>query len=550
METGLGQFSYIPLIAIVLSLLVVCAFLVIIKIRNTAKVSFISFLSLLVFAFACLHTIFVPQTSRFVFYVYLFIGIVIFIPYCVMLAFGKPVEKTAKNEEDGESIEESLAIKEMSRAEIDLLDMGRSIVSSAADGFSKQDGQQHLLDDINKKMIEVTGADGGAVLMVDDFDDVVAVKSFAGDFPPPYELPADLPHKEIRVSTSFKYAQFPFKGNIFGNVVTKGEAELIENPVADERIFQNGPEDFLKAKSYIFVPLKIGSNVIGLAALAKIASKNAFSSDEFERAKTLGEFASIALKSSLSFKEVMDKNELTKESVIAGRLQGVINPKKIPPMPGFTLGNYSDFSSGVVGDFYDVIPSRKDRVSFILGDIAGKGMNSLMIMVMVRAMIRLVVNTTQTAATILGWANKGICSETSLDHFGSVALMNYDPTKKHFQIATSGTIPVFVFSAKSKQLKQVSGTFEPIGVEKTTVYKDIDFNVNTGDLVVTFSDGVVEALNGEGQQYSLENLKNVIVTNSALAGKDIAAKVKADMKKFLGTEKLHDDQTLLVVKIQ
>ena len=61
---------------------------------------------------------------------------------------------------------------------------------------------------------------------------------------------------------------------------------------------------------------------------------------------------------------------------------------------------------------------------------------------------------------------------------------------------------------------------------------------------------MVEALNAEGKQYSLERLSNLIKTNSKMSGKDIAALVKTDIKKFIGSEALHDDQTLLVLKIQ
>lgn len=548
---GIDQFAYIPLLAIALVLVAISVFLVVIKIRNTAKVSFISILSLLIVAFGCLHTVLNPQFSKFMLFVYILAAALIYVPYVVMLAFGKPKEKMVSISKAEEiKKEEAAKIKEISQTEIDLLETGRSFIFKASDSFGKKDGDAILFEYINKKFIEAANADGGAVLMVDDFDDIVGVKSLVGEFPPPYELPNDLPHKPIRVSTSFKYAQFPFKGNIFGDIVTKGENELIQNSIQDGRIFQNTPEDFLKTGSYIFIPLKLKDSVFGLIALAKLAEKEAFTESDFENAKILGNFAAVAIKTLISFKEVMEKNEITKETVIAERFQNLICPKKIDPCAGVTIGNYNDFTAGVVGDFFDVIPSRKDRISFVLGDIAGKGMNSLMIMVMLRAMIRLVVNTTQTAGTILGWANKGICNETALDHFGSVALINYDPVKKHVQLATGGTTPVYLLSAKTKQFKQVSSTFEPIGVEKTTVYKDIDFNAGAGDIIVTFSDGVIEAMNAEGQAYSLESLKKVIIENSALSGKDIAAKVKSDIKKFLGSEKLHDDQTLLVVKIQ
>ena len=71
-----------------------------------------------------------------------------------------------------------------------------------------------------------------------------------------------------------------------------------------------------------------------------------------------------------------------------------------------------------------------------------------------------------------------------------------------------------------------------------------------GDIIILYTDGVVEALNPQGNQYPVENITNIVRLNYKLSGKEIAGLIKSDIKKFVGTEMLHDDQTLLVVKIQ
>ena len=91
-----------------------------------------------------------------------------------------------------------------------------------------------------------------------------------------------------------------------------------------------------------------------------------------------------------------------------------ISLKKLPNIPTLSLGNYSSMSQGICGDYFDIIPARKDRISFIMADVAGKGINSLMIMVMLRAIVRLVVNSKQSAATIMEWINRQINSNPVL----------------------------------------------------------------------------------------------------------------------------------------
>lgn len=544
--------SYIPLFATAGVAVIIGILITIIKIRNTAKVSFISYLALAVTVFACIYTVYHPGM---LFYALLILlAAVLLIPYCVMLAFGKPKAKEEKEKEKEKIAEEQpqTVVKDIKQEDIDLIEKGRSFVTLAADSFSDSEGMQKLLDSINKTCCEITKADGGAVLLVDEFEDLISVKSFNGEFPPPYKLPDDLPHKPLRVSTSFKYAQFPLRDNIFGEIATAGRAELISEPKLDDRIVENGPEDFLKLGSFIFIPLRLRGRdiVIGLLALSRNPGKEPFSDEEFNWAQTLAGFAESALKTILSFKQYTDQQELTKETDIATNIQTTLLPKKVPPLQGISFGAFFQQTAGVCSDSYDVIPARADRISFVLMDIAGKGMNSLLVITMIRAMLRLIVNTTQSAGTILSWANRGICNEENLDHFGSVALINYNPTNHKLQLATGGSIPVLRYNAVKKVVEKVSPTCEPIGVEKTTLYKDIEFTVGKGDIIITYTDGIVESLNSSGSQYSVGNLTNLVKANSNLSGKDIANLIKTDLKKFIGSEALHDDQSLLVLKIQ
>ena len=433
---------------------------------------------------------------------------------------------------------------------VSLLEAGKNFTLIASEALAKEADLVPLLDSINASLIFETHAHGGAILLVDGFEDVLAVKSLAGDFPPPYRLPEDLPHKVIRVETNFRFSRFPLTETIFGAVACSGRGELITDPLSDIRIIQNGPEDFLKCGSYIFIPLKIKETVIGVVALARRYGEVAFTQREYDIASILADYASSAIKIVYSYQEVMEHAELTKEGDIACKLQATLPPKLLPTIPGLSLGSFQRIADGICGDYYDIIPARKDRISFVLADVAGKGMTSLMVMVMLRAMLRLTVNTTQSAATILSWANRGIASETTIDHFASVALINYDGEQKKIQIATAGATPVLLYHAATGEMEKISQMSDPVGVEKKTEYQDKDFAVETDDIIITYTDGVIEAPNSRGLQYSKERLLEVIVNNKHLSGKEIAEHVKTDILKFTGVDNQHDDQTLLIIKVQ
>lgn len=547
----------VAFVALIISFLVAVylfVLLLIVKAKKILPVPFTQFLSLVIVGAGIVFT-FVDGSSILPLALVILLENLLLIPhYTVMKNIDKiDLEKNTEQDEVSETdiIEETVVpeVQEPENQDESFLETNLSFITQSAEAFTAEAGLARLLDTINNGIIKEVKADGGAVLLIDDFDDVIAVKAFAGEFPPPYELPSDVPHKIVRVETNFRFAQFPLKDTIFGSIATAGKPELVVDPLSDTRFFQNTPEDFLRLGSYIFVPLRLKDTVIGLIALARNFEHPAFTEADFKKAQLITEFACVAIKNVYTFQEVVEHAELTREAQIAGKLQLNLHPQLLPAIPGLSLGSFFNTSEGVCGDCYDVLPSRVDRISFSVADVAGKGMNSLIIMVMIKAILRLVVNTSQSAATILSWVNRGIAQEKSIDHFASLALVNYDTTTKKVQYATAGTTPILLYSAANDELKTINQVTEPLGVEKTTVYTDTELDVESGDIIIMYSDGIPESTNSKGKQYSAARLEKLIKENHSLSGKEIANVVKSDISQFCGAAHQHDDQTILVIKI-
>jgi len=553
----MDQFINVPLFISAGLGLLLFVFLLIIKLRNTAKASFIFYFVIGILVAAGIASAIIGETIYFVFAV--IFAEFITLPYLILKAFDNPQKREEKKAakrlaEQTSAIENSETTKAIV-AEIEaknqrLLEVNKDLVSQVPTFFSRDNSMESFLEYCNKMITEKVNADGCVILIADDYDNTLAVKSLAGSFPPPYKLPDTLPHKPLRVETNLRFAQFSLQDNIFGDIFSAGEPVLITDSVKDPRVYQNGPEEFLRCGSYIFAPIKQQEGVVGLIALARLPEKDPFTKDDFAVANILADAVSSSMKPLYAFLAYAEHAELSKDGTIASKYQKDMIPAKLPVIPNCSIGCFSNAVEGVCGDYYDVMASRRDRISFIMTDVAGKGMNSLVVMIMIRAILRLTVNTEQSAATILAWANRGICIESSkIDHFASVALINYDSSKNEAQIATCGNNPVFIYYAAEKQLKQVSTPTEPMGVEKNTVYNDINVKLNSGDIIVTCTDGLLESLNENGVQYSTENLTKIIKKNCTANAKDISNRVKDDVKRYCGTTQQYDDQSLLVIKI-
>ena len=546
----LNEFQYLPVLISAALTFLVLIFLIVIMARKTANVSFVFFLALvavitgLVFAYIRKDPLFL--------YLMLLLASILMLPYAILKACMKKDEKGKKT---SSKLKDTITQKRLNIVyddqDVSLLDVNKGFINTMAESFNNPQGLTPLLDSYGKKILELTHADGAISLVLDDFEDILNVKSVSGSFIPPYEIPENVPHKPQRVDMNMRYMQFPLKGNIFGAVLTDKVPVMINEPAKDSRIFQNKDEDFLKCGAYIFIPLFVNDRAVGVLGLSKKPENGDFTEAEFDCAKRLGEFEASAIMSTSIHNEIVERFTLAKEGEIACNIQKSIVPAKLPAIPGLSLGTIFNPAENICGDYYDVLVSRKDRISFVMADVTGKSLNSMNVMLQLRAMLRLIINTTQTAGTILSWANRGIASENNtIDHFASVALMIYDSINNKVQYASGGTNPIFLYTKESDVVKEISKIQEPVGVEKTTEYADNEISVNSGDIIITCTDGLIEALNGDGHQYGKTNLEKVVKAYHSLDGKEIANKIKTDVKKFCGSAAQHDDQSLLVIKIK
>lgn len=458
-----------------------------------------------------------------------------------------------KNKDVGSLSQKNISSQENTRSFVpdqDIISIAKNFVVQVTDSLVNISELTSFIDAVNTTLLQTVKADGSVLLLIDEFEDLLVVESLVGAFPPPYRLPQDVPHTPLDVENSFRSTKFTLDQTIFGTVARTGKAELITNPREDNRLVENLPEPFLSLGSFIFVPLKVKDTVIGVLALSRSPTIMPFTKEDFNTATNLCDIASAAINIVYVHRSITEREELTRETGVASKIQSMIQLKKLPSIPTLSLGTVHQRAAGVCGDYYDIIPARKDRISFIVSDVAGKGITSLVIILMLRAMVRLTVNTKQSASTILTWLNKELSGEINLDHFASVALINYNMENSTIQFSVGGTIPIYLYKKSTGEISRISNITEPIGVEKSSVYSDDQCGVETDDIVFSYTDGIVETTNMNGEQYSKTRLLEVIKKNAHLSGKEIANKIRSELEAFSGEQFQHDDQTLLVLKIQ
>ena len=115
-------------------------------------------------------------------------------------------------------------------------------------------------------------------------------------------------------------------------------------------------------------------------------------------------------------------------------------------------------------------------------------------------------------------------------------------------MATSGNAPILVYRSEQHSIDTVNIVNTPIGIANTSQYHSLQTELKKGDILITYTDGLIEALNTGGYPYTQERLKTIVLQNASKNGQEIADLIQSDLQKFCGTKTLHDDQTLLIIK--
>ncbi|HRY54119.1 MAG TPA: SpoIIE family protein phosphatase [Spirochaetia bacterium] len=417
----------------------------------------------------------------------------------------------------------------------------------AAGAATKPDfSLQDVLDNMARVLVERTGAEGAIVLLADEFEEAVAVRALHGSYPPPFKLPESLPRERERVAAFVRRSRWKLGEGIFGEAARAGKDIFV--PRGGEGLPDNGDEAWLRSGALVVSPLAVNGRVIGLVSLAK-AAPGSFSERDFERCKLLASFASIAVADSFTFLEAAERGDIEREAAIAWDVQAALRPRRFPELPGLELAVFSQPARGVCSDYYDAIQTGPARALVAVGDVAGKGVAASLVMAMIRAVLHLVAPSGKDAPTILEWVNRALAGKLELDHFATMGIVAVDASSGGIELANAGHQPLIWYRASAEAIATVESKSVPLGVERGSSFPAKRFSPGPGDVLVMYTDGVVEAMSAQGKQYGRRNLGDAVQRSHALGAEGIASEIRDDLASFVGRSRQHDDQTVLVMKV-
>jgi serine phosphatase RsbU (regulator of sigma subunit) len=259
--------------------------------------------------------------------------------------------------------------------------------------------------------------------------------------------------------------------------------------------------------------------------------------------------------------EIMGLNErlkaenvrLSAEIEITRQIQEMILPKEqeLKQIEDLEISSFMLPAEEVGGDYYDVLQDN-GRVMIGIGDVTGHGLESGVVMIMVQTAVRtLLANNEENPSRYLGAVNKAIYENVkrmSTDKNLTLSLLDYD--KGNLRLSGQHEETIICRANGSLELIDTIGLGFPIGLEEdiSAFVNETNLRLYPGDVLVLYTDGIPEAENTDGLQYGLPRFCEVIKANHALPAADLKKAVIEDLMNFIGTQKVFDDITLLILK--
>ncbi len=242
------------------------------------------------------------------------------------------------------------------------------------------------------------------------------------------------------------------------------------------------------------------------------------------------------------------ENEI--QLIAAQRIQRHILPDQAPLLPGFDVAGASYPAEFAGGDTFDYLAMRDGSVGIVIGDVSGHGLGPALLMATTHAHLRSLAQTVDDAGEILARTNASLVRETEDDQFVTLLLGRLDPATRSFTYASAGHPAGYVLDASGSVKTCLESTSVPLGIWPDVAFPPGDpVTLEPGDLVLLFTDGILEARSPAGDFFGAERALEVVRGHRGQAAGEIIEALYRAVLEFSGTPKPADDVTAVVIKV-
>ena len=255
----------------------------------------------------------------------------------------------------------------------------------------------------------------------------------------------------------------------------------------------------------------------------------------------------IQLRNEMREKEETEMQRIRAELSEAQNIQMGLLPTEAPDIEGFEVAGMSVPATQVGGDFYDYLTVENGLTAIAVADAAGKGLRGAMNAVLTNGMLYEVSRYKSEAAVILSDLNAGLAPRMYGPSFIALNLAILDKTNKKINYANGGQ--PYPILKRGADVIEIENSDLPLGSMKKVVYESSTIELSDGDTLIFHTDGLIEALNTDGEMYGTERFKQLVAQMpDNYSAEEIIQHIVDDVHEFVGDAEQYDDLTIVVIK--
>lgn len=248
-----------------------------------------------------------------------------------------------------------------------------------------------------------------------------------------------------------------------------------------------------------------------------------------------------------------EKERLESELEIAREVQNQLFPKDVPFTRTLELKGVCNPARMVSGDYYDFMSISENKLAFAIGDVAGKGISAALLMAAIQSTMRTQMSMPLNGAThdfstaaLVSNLNKQLYATTSPEKYATFYFALYDEATHSLSYTNAGHLSPILLRGSDFQMMDSTGTV--VGAFPIARYGEKSIPLEHGDILVAYTDGIVEPENAYGEMFGEERLKDLLVKYANTDSSEIIARTMEAVVEWTGEGELQDDMTMVVAR--
>ncbi len=340
---------------------------------------------------------------------------------------------------------------------------------------------------------------------------------------------------------------FRISSAVRDRVLNTGASVLVRDTAFDDALRERRSIVEQHIRTLMAVPLQTADQIIGIIYLDSPSLMREFTRDDLNLLTVMANVAAIRIEHTRFAEIERARQLLARDLEQAAEIQRGFLPAGPPAVQGLDVAGHNAPCRTVGGDYYDFFPYENNHLAMVLGDVSGKGMPASLLMMGLQARVQVLIEEPKDLADVMTRLNRITSANCPPNRFITLFFCILNAETGELTFCNAGHNPPLIVRADGSHV-QLKGGGPVVGILPFIEYKQFQANLDVGDTLVIYSDGVTEATNPAGDEFDIDGLAAVVAAHRSEPAANIINEVNAALKVYTADAPPADDVTLIVAR--